>query len=93
MLGRAIHIAAHAADIFIRGRLVDEFAHGDGGRWIGQVDNAQRLEVFIAQRRVCGQIDGGVGGNECTHSIQGFARRREILIDDGQLVGIQRLVG
>ena len=88
-----IHITADRADILAGGLCCRDFSDGNGLGRIVEIDHAFGLKILNSQRSMGGKINSGMIVDELAHAVQRVAGCGEVLIDDGEFVCIQRLIG
>ena len=74
MLGRIVDIAADGADVFAGRRLEDDFADGDDGRRIVEIDDALLRVAFQRFGRVSAEIHRRASAAKSADTVEGFAR-------------------
>ena len=89
---RIVHETADAADVLPCGGTVHDLAYGHGFRRVIQIDHPQVVQVLVSQRRVGGEVHRGIRPDERTHPVESLPSGRQVLVDDGELVGVQCLV-
>ena len=93
MLSGIIDIAANGADVFAGRRLEDDFAHGNDGRRIVEIDDTLLRVALQRFGRVSAKIHGRTGAAEGTNAVESFARSGLILKDDGKPILVERHIG
>ena len=93
MFGGIVDIAADRADVLAGRRLEDDFAHGDDGRRIVEIHDALLRVALQRLWRVRAEVHGRARAAESADAVKGFARGGLVLVDDGELVLVERDVG
>ena len=93
MFGWIVDIAADGADVFASRRLEDDFANGNDGRRIVEIDDTLLRVAFQRFGCVSAKIHSRTRAAEGTDAVESFARSGLILKDDGEAVFIERHIG
>ena len=92
-LGRVINRATNRADILARALLLAVIHFRRNRHWhIIEVNDFPACQIFIAQRRMRGQINGLMAGDKGTHLVERVSGRCLILGGNRQLVLIKGFI-